>query len=70
MENKVIIQTKQSKRRTQNIGLYSLVFDYNFKILTITKSKEEIQQILTLKSKKLKNINYDNIISLKEFNTI
>lgn len=54
-------------RSTQSISFSKLVLDYDFKILSITKSKEELYTILTLKNKNLRVIDKNNILMLKDF---
>ncbi len=55
---------KQGKtvRSTQSISFSALIFDYGFKILSITKSPDELHKILQMKNKKLLKID-KNIIS-------
>lgn len=50
-------------RSTQSISFSTLINTYKFKILSITKTPEELYRILSLKDKKLKNINWENIIT-------
>ena len=61
---------QKSKRSTQTIALSKLIFDYDFKILTITKSKEELLQLLITKNSSFKKIKHEVIVSLREFNGV
>lgn len=55
-------------RSTQSIPLSSLVFDYNFKILAVNKTKEEVLNILRLKNRCFNKMPNDNVIELENFN--
>lgn len=57
-------------RSTQSISLASLVFDYNFKILSINKTKDEILDILRYKSRTFYKLKKEDIISMDEFNGV
>ena len=52
----------QTIRSTQSISFSNLIFKYDFKILSITKTPEDLYRILSLKEKKLKNIDWEKII--------
>lgn len=52
---------------TQSISLGQLIFEYKFDIICINKSKEDIKQILKLKSRKYFNIPDEQILTLDEF---
>lgn len=54
-------------RSTQSISLSQLIFDYGFDIICINKSKDEIKQLLKLKSRKYFNIPDEKILTLDEF---
>ncbi len=63
------IRTKRPESRsTQTISLSKLVFKYDFKILTINKTKEELFNILRMKSSSFTKLDYQtHIVSLKEY---
>ena len=54
-------------RSTQSISLQSLVFDYDFEIITINKTKEEILKLLTLKNRRFTYLQDNKILNLKEY---
>lgn len=54
-------------RSTQSISFSKLVFDYGFKILSVTMSREELLAFLALKNKKFQNLSESQILSLQEF---
>ena len=54
-------------RSTQSLTFSSLVFQYKFKILSISKSSEDLLRILSLKNKNLKKLDIKSIIPLNEF---
>lgn len=53
-------------RSTQSIGLHSLIFDYDFKIVAIGMSKDEIYKMLT-SIRGYKKLDRDKIVELKDF---
>ncbi|WP_338822373.1 hypothetical protein [Mycoplasmopsis felifaucium] len=55
-------------RSTQTISLSQLIFEYDFDIICINKSKEEVKSILQLKSKHFFNIPESNFLNLSEYN--
>lgn len=54
-------------RSTQSISFSTLIFKYNFKLLSISMSKEELLAFLILKNKNYKKINLNSIVSLSDF---
>ncbi len=56
-------------RSTQSISLSQLVFEYGFDIICVNKSKEEVKQILTLKSRVFAHLNPEQLLSLSEYYT-
>ncbi|QBF34519.1 hypothetical protein EG856_01080 [Mycoplasmopsis phocirhinis] len=61
LEQKVNAFTNEAKvvRSTQSITLSKLIFTYGFKIYPVSKSKEEIKQILKLMNKSFNNLTDD-----------
>lgn len=57
-------------RSTQSISLSTLIFTYNFKVLAVNKTKEEVLRLLRLKNRAFDKIPEDTIISLSEFTSI
>ena len=57
-------------RSTQSISLQDLIFKYNFKLLSIGKTKEELLELLRLKNKSFNKLNEKQIINTHEFNSI
>lgn len=59
-------------RSTQSLGLSRLIFEYDFKILTggSGRSKEDVLEILRLKSKAFNKLTLNHIISQEEFTSI
>ncbi|WP_051590851.1 hypothetical protein [Mycoplasmopsis felifaucium] len=55
-------------RSTQTISLSQLIFEYDFDIIYINKSKEEVKSILQLKSKHFFNIPDSKFLNLSEYN--
>ena len=68
LESKVqrFLEGKGGVRSTQTISLSQLIFDYDFDIICVNKTKEEVKSILTLKSKAFANIKSSHILSLDE----
>ncbi len=54
-------------RSTQTIGINQLIFEYDFDIICVNKTKEEVKSILQLKSRKFIDIPENKILSLKEY---
>ena len=54
-------------RSTQTISLSTLINTYNFKILTINKSKTELLDLLRMKNKAFFSLNQNRIVELHEF---
>ncbi len=54
-------------RSTQSISMSQLVFEYGFDVICVTKSKEEVKSILTLKSMQFAKIPDNQILSLHEY---
>lgn len=57
-------------RSTQSISLSTLVFKYGFKIIAVNKTKKEVLNLLRSKNKAFKNMPDDNVIDLKEFESL
>lgn len=57
-------------RSTQSIGLSDLVFKYDFKLLSVSKTKSELKSLLSLKNRKFAYLNDCQIISQREFKDI
>ena len=54
-------------RSTQSISLKQLVFDYGFDIVCVNKSKEEVKQILVLKSRCFQMLSDEKLLTLEEY---
>lgn len=54
-------------RSTQTISASQLINDYGFKILAVNRSKEQVLNILRLKSRSFKNLTIDDIQDLTTF---
>ena len=54
-------------RSTQTISASQLINEYGFKILAVNKSKEEVLNILRLKSRSFKSLTQNDIQDLKDF---
>lgn len=54
-------------RSTQSISLSKLIFDYDFKILSISKTKDELFEILRLKNREFNKLSKEKIIEFKDF---
>lgn len=54
-------------RSTQTISLSQLVFEYGFDIVCVNKTKDEVKQILTLKSRAFYNLPESQLLSLSEY---
>lgn len=60
----------ETVRSTQSISLSNLVFTYGFKILAVSKSVQEVKELLRLKNKCFSKIDDNVIISLQDFEGI
>lgn len=58
---------KGGVRSTQSISMYQLVFDYGFDVICVNKTKDEVRQILSLKSLRFANIPAEQILTLNEY---
>ena len=58
---------KGGVRSTQSISMSQLIFDYGFDVICINKTKEEVRQILSLKSLRFANIPAEQILNLNEY---
>ncbi len=69
LENKVknFLSGRGGVRSTQTLSLSQLVFEYGFDIVCINKTKEEVKQILTLKSRVFYRLPDSKILSLQEY---
>lgn len=54
-------------RSTQTLSIKQLVFDYGFDIVCVNKSKEEVKQILALKSRCFQVLSDDKLLTLEEY---
>ena len=54
-------------RSTQSISFSTLIFEYGFKLLSITKTPEELYRILSLKNSKLQKIDMSIISTPQTF---
>lgn len=54
-------------RSTQTLSLKQLVFDYGFDIICVNKSKEEVRQILALKSRGFQQLPAEKLLTLEEY---
>lgn len=70
LEERVKSQIEKSRRRTQGISMEKLINDYNFNILTITKTVDELYTLLTSKSKAYKSLEKSRIYDLKSYKEI
>jgi hypothetical protein len=57
-------------RSTQSIPFSTLVFSYNFKILCVSKTKQEVKTILRNKSSRFLSIRDESFIELEDFKGI
>ena len=60
----------QTVRSTQSLSLSALIFKYDFKLLAVNKTKQELINLLKLKNRNFAKLACNNIISLNEFKTI
>ena len=60
----------QTVRSTQSLSLSALIFKYDFKLLAVNKTKQELINLLKLKNRNFAKLAGNNIISLNEFKTI
>lgn len=69
LERKVseFLNNEGGVRSTQTISLIQLVFNYSFDIVCINKTKEEVKQILALKSRIFQNLPDEQLLSLEEY---
>lgn len=58
---------KGGVRSTQSISMSQLVFDYGFDVVCVNKTKDEVRQILSLKSLRFANIPAEQILTLNEY---
>lgn len=58
---------KGGVRSTQSISMSQLVFDYGFDVICVNKTKDEVRQILSLKSLRFANIPAEQILTLNEY---
>lgn len=54
-------------RSTQSISVSTLVFKYEFKIIAISKSKEQLLEILRSKNRSFQKLNIEDIMTWEEF---
>lgn len=54
-------------RSTQSISVSDLLLKYNFNVLCINRTKEEVKSMLVLQNKKLQNIHDEQLKDLSEF---
>lgn len=62
-----VFKSGEVVRSTQSISLRNLVFDYNFRILTISKSRDDVYEYIVYKNKAFREYNKDEILELKDF---
>lgn len=69
LEEKVqrFLSGKGGVRSTQSLGISQLVFDYNFDIICISKTKAEAKQILTLKNSRFSRLPDNQLLDLAEY---
>ena len=69
LENKVarFLKGEAGVRSTQTISIKQLIIDYNFDIICINKSKDEVRKILSLKSKSILDAPINKFLSLDEY---
>lgn len=69
LENRVqrFLSGKGGVRSTQTLSLSQLVFEYGLDIICVNKTKEEVKQILTLKSRVFYNLPDSKLLSLQEY---
>ena len=60
-------KTGHTVRSTQSLNLSTLVNTYNFKILTVNKSRTEILNLLRMKNRAFFSLNPNKIVELHEF---
>lgn len=54
-------------RSTQSITLTSLIFTYGFKIISISKSREQLLELLRTKNRSFQKLNSSDILTWEEF---
>ena len=69
LENRVqkFLSGNGGVRSTQTLSLSQLVFEYGLDIICVNKTKEEVKQILTLKSRAFYNLPDSKLLSLQEY---
>lgn len=68
LEERVASAKQHSRRSTQSISLSQLIKVYGFKIISVTKKKEELFTLLTSSRPALaKILSIDNIVELKDY---
>lgn len=69
LEEKVtrFLEGKGGVRSTQSISMSQLIFDYDFDIVCVNKTKSEVKSILQLKSKAFSNVPNSRYLSLDEY---
>ena len=65
---KTFLSGKGGVRSTQTISMSQLIFEYGLDVICVTKSKEEVRNILTLKSRQFAKIPNNQILDLNEYN--
>jgi len=71
LESKVRhFKERNTVRSTQSIGLSRLVFEFGFKIYTVTKSKKDLLELLRLKSSAFYKLELESILEIKDFEPI
>ena len=70
LERKVnrFLSGKGGVRSTQSIGISQLVFDYEFDIICVNKTKTEVKQLLTLKNSNFSKLPDGKLLDLNEYN--
>lgn len=69
LENKVL-NRKEGSRSTQSITLSNLIFKYNFKLLAISCTQNELIAKLALHNRKFSDLEVADIQTLKTFKTL
>ncbi|MDY3669408.1 MAG: hypothetical protein SOZ73_01805 [Campylobacter sp.] len=69
LKNK-IINRKEGSRSTQSITLSSLIFRYNFKLLAVSCTQNELIAKLALHNRKFSELEVEDIQTLKTFKTL
>jgi len=54
-------------RNSQTISLSTLVFEYKFKIIAVTKTKTEVLKLLKMKSEKFMKLKRSDILTINQF---